>query len=319
MDNRANDARTSYDLHIPKQEEWQEEPWFCGIHKGREASAAHHFDSTHEPPSAKITIVDAFDMEPFNNSRNESMHPADSFKPISIQNLSRPPMLRSYGSSSASSASTLMTPRDAHSWAGSAHSPSYIDTIELIPGTSQYQLHGLPSVKLVKDISFGDFPTGRDFRFPSHATSTSPESPEIDWFLEDQTETVALPLCSYRRTIESKRSKKTRTLGCIPRDTKQAHKSHRGTVLPGLGIISLDGSYKDGISMLSKSKSRHGPLTPEQRQNAALMRRHGACRDCRKRKIKVRFSVLYWKRYPCFGSSSCFHHKILSNRVAYLF
>jgi hypothetical protein len=293
MDNGVNDSRTSHDRRIIKQE-WQEEPWFSGIHilRDQEMSVLHTVGKASEArPSdlfehrlSKDGAVEGFDMEGCNCGCNESTHPADSFKPLSIQQLSRPPMVRSYGSSSASSASTLMTPRDAHSWASSAHSPPYIETIDSIPTSSPYQLHILPP-KFAKDSSFGDFPTSREFRFPSHAASTSPDSPELDWFLDDHTEAMTLP--SYRKRTKPKRSKKTRMLGCNSRDAKQTQKAYRGKILPGFGIISPDGTYNEGITLLSNSNARHGPLTPEQRHGAAQMRRYGACRDCRKRKIKV--------------------------------
>lgn len=296
MDNREDDSTTSCEHHIQKQEEWHEQPWFSGMHMlrdhartnspaGKTSSADHPFQPSNVHRSSKEAMMEEFNMGKCNFSGNESTLHLDSFKPIPIpiQQLSRPPMVRSYGSSSASSASTLMTP----SWASSVHSPSYMETVDSIPTSNPYQIHILQS-KIAKDISSGDFPTSRDFRFPSHPMSASPESPEMNWFLEDNTEALTLPFCSYRERTEPKRSKKARTLGCGRRDAVQTHKAHKGTDLPGLGIISLDGSYNKGMAILSKSKARHGPLTPEQRHEAALMRRHGACRDCRKRKIKVR-------------------------------
>jgi hypothetical protein len=223
---------------------------------------------------------------------NGSTHPPDTFRPMSIRQSSRPPMIRSYGSSSASSASTLMTPRDAHPWVSSIHSPSFMEANDPTPTSSPYQLHILPSTKFAKDISYGDFPTNREFRFPLTVTSNSPGSPESEWFLDDHTQATTLPVYSYRNHVEPKRSKRTRMLGSHQQDSKQTNKAPRGTVLPGLGIISQDGSYNEGITVPSKSRARHGPLTPEQRHDAAFMRRHGACRDCRKRKIKVQFSVM---------------------------
>jgi hypothetical protein len=218
---------------------------------------------------------------------NGSTHPLEPARQTSIRQPTRPPMTRSYGSSSASSASTLMTPRDSHSWVSSAHSPSFIETSDSIPTSSPYQLGLLPSAKFAKDTSFGDFPTNRDFRFPSIAMNNSPGSPESEWFLDDHTQAMTLPVYSYRNHVEPKQPKRTRTLRNYQQELKQTKKAPRGTTLPGLGIISQDGNYNEGITLPSKSRARHGPLTPEQRYDAALMRRHGACRDCRKRKIKV--------------------------------
>ena len=201
-------------------------------------------------------------------------------------------MVRSYGSSSASSASTLMTPMDVTSWGGSAHSPSYMDTTDSIPTSSPYQLHILPLTKFAKDASFGEFPTSREFRFPSNATSTSPESPELEWALDDHTVAMTLPGYSLPQHVVSKRSKKTRAFRSCHLDSKRTKKAPSGKDLPGLGIITQDGRYNEGITIPPKSRARHGPLTPEQRHDAAQMRRHGACRDCRKRKIKVRSSAV---------------------------
>ncbi len=303
MDDGANDSRTNYDNHIPKQEEWQDGPWFSGMHILRDqvesviltrmiASAAHPSNPSYEHRSPKDEAVEDFDMEGFSCNYNGSTHPLDLFKPISIQQLSRPPMVRSYGSSSASSASTLMTPRDAHSWLSYAHSPSFIETIDSIPTSSPYQPHILPPTKFVKDSSFGDFPTSREFRFPPNATSSSPDSPALEWFLDDHADAITLPLCSLREHVEPKQLKKTRVFRSYQHDLKQTHQAPGATTLPGLGVISQDGTYNEGATLSSKSRARHGPLTPEQRHDAALMRRRGACRDCRKRKIKVRFSAI---------------------------
>jgi hypothetical protein len=211
---------------------------------------------------------------------NAATQPQDAFKPISIRQPSRPPMTRSYGSSSGSSASTLLTPRDPHSWVSSTHSPSFMETSDSIPTSCPYQLHLLPSTKFAKDISLGDFPTYRDFRFPSVATSNSPSYPESEWCLDEHTEAMTLPVYPYPGHVEVKRSKRARPHAIH-------HKALKVTSLPGLGIISPDGRYNEGTTIPSKLRARHGPLTLEQRNDAALIRRHGACRDCRKRKIKV--------------------------------
>jgi hypothetical protein len=148
-------------------------------------------------------------------------------------------------------------------------------------------LHILPSTKFVKDTSFGDFPTSREFRFPSTATGNSPDSPESEWFLDDPVQAMTLQVYSYRNRVDSKRSRRTRTLGGHQKESKQTNKAPKRKIFPGLGIISQDGTYNEGITLPSHSRARHGPLTPEQRHDAAEMRRHGACKDCRIRKIKV--------------------------------
>lgn len=49
-------------------------------------------------------------------------------------------------------------------------------------------------------------------------------------------------------------------------------------------------SVNDGSDMSQArrpNRRRTGPLTPEQREKAALMRKLGACKDCRRRRVAV--------------------------------
>jgi len=260
-------------------------------HTGKKSSTPHSPDSAYKHRPSTNGIVEDCDMD--GSGYNGSAHPPEL--PRQTSRRQPTPPLTSYGSSSASSFSTLMTPRDPHSWVSSAHSPSFMETSDSIPTSSPYQLHLLPSAKFTKDTSFRDFPANREFKFPSIAMNNSPGSPESEWFLDDSTHAMTLSVSSYRNHVEPKQPKRTRMLRNHQQELKQTKKAPRGTSLPGLGIISQDGSYNEGFTLPSKSRARHGPLTPEQRYGAALMRRHGACMDCRKRKVRVRLSVNFTK------------------------
>lgn len=55
-------------------------------------------------------------------------------------------------------------------------------------------------------------------------------------------------------------------------------------------------SAKDGSSVISQrraSRRRTGPLTTLQRERAHLIRKMGACGDCRRRRVAVRFNFQY--------------------------
>jgi hypothetical protein len=295
MDDRKNELKTEFEYHTSEQEAWREEPW-SGMHilrdqaeslrrPGKKSSPPHYPDGTCVHRPFKDEAVEPCDMT--GSGCSGSTHPLGPFGPTLIRQPLRPPISRSCGSSSASSASTLMTPRDPHSWVSSTHSPSFMESSDSIPTSSPYQLHILSSTKFAKDTSFGEFPTNREFRFPLAVTSNYLGSPEPEWFLDEHTDAMNLPVNSYPGRLQAKRSKRTRTLGSHQHHSKQKNRAFKATVLPGLGIISQDGSYNEGITLPSKPRARNGPLTPEQRYDAALMRRHGACRDCRKRKVKV--------------------------------
>src|SRR5271170_4507892 len=118
MDDRSNELKAEYEYHISEHEAWREGPWFSGMHilRGQAESLRHpggKSPSPHSPDSASVHrpskdgVVEDRDMA--GSGCNGSTQPPDSFGPTSIRHPSRPPMSRSYGSSSASSASTLMT------------------------------------------------------------------------------------------------------------------------------------------------------------------------------------------------------------------
>jgi len=62
---------------------------------------------------------------------------------------------------------------------------------------------------------------------------------------------------------------------------------------PTQGIFSV----KDGADLSSNrgraSRRRTGPLPQDKREKAALIRKMGACLDCRRRRVAVRFSLLW--------------------------
>lgn len=249
-------------------------------HRGKISSVPHASNNASENRPFREGGVEDFDVEM--SGYNGPTLPSDPQSHQLIPLSSRPLLVRSYGSSSASDASTLMTPRDAPSWVGSTYSPSVLNTSDSITTSSP-----LSSTKFLKDMLSGDYPTHSEFRFPAIATENSAESHGYDWFPDDHTNPMPFPAYSpLPEIVEPKQSKRSRT-GSSDQPSKDMNIIPKSTGLPGQGIISKDGRYNLGTTLPSKSRVRHGPLSPEKRQHAALIRRQGACRECRKRKVKV--------------------------------
>ena len=62
-------------------------------------------------------------------------------------------------------------------------------------------------------------------------------------------------------------------------------------------------SVKDGAEVSNNrraSRRRTGPLSAQQREKAALIRKLGACADCRRRRVAVSFVTLLSSPYPLF-------------------
>lgn len=286
---------------IIAHQDWREGHWYSGppASRGKLEAVSLYEDTTsvsqnsgnvcdHWPFKAEALDDSDVDM----SGCNRTTLPSTSSSHPSIRLYSRPPTTRSYGSSSGSSASTLMTPRDALSWVGSTYSPSLFETNDSISNSSSFQSNHFAS-KFTKDLMFGDFPTNSEFRFSSIPAGSSPESTDPEWFLEDYAEQEYLPIYSSHNDTELRRPKRSREIS-KDRDSKRLTKSVKSSEIPGLGIISKDGMYKEGTNPPSKSRARHGPLSQEQAEHARLMRRHGACKQCRKRKVKVSVSALYF-------------------------
>lgn len=63
-------------------------------------------------------------------------------------------------------------------------------------------------------------------------------------------------------------------------------------------------SVKDGAEVSSNrraSRRRTGPLSAQQREKAALIRKLGACSDCRRRRVAVSCSDIHPTHLPLFG------------------
>lgn len=285
MGSGTNNLRMEYERHISEHQEWREGCWGLGrpMLRGQAESfgggakaipSPQPRDTVLEPRPSKTKAVEDSDIEEPRRHTGIT-HLLDQLSRLTVQLSSRPSIGRSNGSSTASDVSTSITPPE-FLWIGSTYSPSLMDSTDSGPASSPCQSNFLP-VKFGKDALDGDFRLNWQFRFPQIPTSSSPGFLEPDLFLDNYTQFTIPPTYSYQDRVGLERFKWAR----IP------IKPHNCTTMSGLGVISKDGHYSQDIILPSKSSARRGPLTPEQRQNAALMRRRGACRDCRRRKVKV--------------------------------
>lgn len=164
------------------------------------------------------------------------------------------------------------------------------------PRSSQYSMHAAntamrsPSTATVGDDDGGDFGPDRARETLATGRAQSASSPRrMETY---STASAAGENMSQSRapSVETTSNGYNLSSGFSP--TNQASQ----------GVFPVNGS--DSSQKKRANRRRTGPLTPDQRHKAAMIRKLGACADCRRRRVAVSMISCYGQPQPLLRGSN---------------